>query len=228
MNTSTLPISLLFAVSALYTVYFLFRASRNSKPFLLVLLILGLIQGVLGARGFFNDFDSIPPRFVFLVLPSLIGIILLLSLTKGRQFLDRLDSKALNFIHLVRIPVEIGLHLLYLELLIPKIMTYEGMNFDILSGISALFILWFYYIKKRLSPAIVFVWNIICLALLVNIVTLAIGAAPSPFQAWSFDVPNTGVVKFPVVWLPGIIVPAVLLTHLVEIRKFLLGRMRNT
>jgi hypothetical protein len=65
------------------------------------------------------------------------------------------------------------------------------------------------------------VWNFICLGLLLNIVINAILAAPFPFQQFAFDQPNRGVLYFPFIWLPGFIVPAVLLSHLVNIRQLL-------
>ena len=120
----------------------------------------------------------------------------------------------------MRIPVEITLHQLYEEGLVPKAMTYEGWNFDILSGISALIILIILFIKKDiLSKRFLLYWNYICLALLVIIVVTAILAAPSPIQLSIFEQPNVAILKFPYTFLPAVIVPCVLLSHLLIIRK---------
>jgi len=62
-------------------------------------------------------------------------------------------------------------------------------------------------------------WNVICLGLLFNIVINAILSAPTIFQAQAFDQPNIGVFYFPFVWLPCFIVPAVLFSHLVCLKK---------
>jgi len=52
---------------------------------------------------------------------------------------------------------------------------------------------------------------------LLNIVTTALLAAPTPFQRFAFDQPNVAVLYFPFVWLPACVVPIALLAHLVAI-----------
>jgi hypothetical protein len=66
------------------------------------------------------------------------------------------------------------------------------------------------------------VWNFICLGLLFNIVVHAVLSAPLPFQQLAFDQPNVAILYFPYVWLPAFIVPVVLLSHLVAIRKLII------
>jgi hypothetical protein len=100
-------------------------------------------------------------------------------------------------------------------------MTFEGMNFDILSGLTAPFVYYFGFIKKQLHTKFLIVWNILCLGLLINIVSIAILAAPTPFQKLALDQPNTAVLYFPFIWLPAIIVPLVLLSHLASLRQLL-------
>jgi hypothetical protein len=62
-------------------------------------------------------------------------------------------------------------------------------------------------------------WNLLCLGLLINIVTLAVLSAPFPFQQLAFDQPNIAVLFFPFIWLPAFVVPAVLFAHLVCLRQ---------
>jgi len=54
----------------------------------------------------------------------------------------------LTYVHIVRIPVEIVLWWSFLKGRIPVAITFEGMNFDILSGISAPFTALFLLEKK--------------------------------------------------------------------------------
>ncbi|MFY8109282.1 MAG: hypothetical protein ACOVO9_09830, partial [Bacteroidia bacterium] len=54
---------------------------------------------------------------------------------------------------------------------------------------------------------------------LANIVITAVLSAPTPFQVLSFEQANMGVFKFPFTLLPGLIVPLVLLSHLINIHK---------
>ncbi len=98
-------------------------------------------------------------------------------------------------------------------------MTFEGRNFDILCGLTAPLVWYFGYVRKIWERGTLIVWNIICLLLLANIVTIAVLAAPSPFQQLARDQPNIAVLHFPFVWLPCCIVPAVVLAHVVALRQ---------
>ena len=66
-------------------------------------------------------------------------------------------------------------------------------------------------------------WNVICLALLFNIVFTAVFSVQSPFQQFAFDQPNIAVLYFPFIWLPCCIVPLVLLSHLAAIRQIVMS-----
>lgn len=132
--------------------------------------------------------------------------------------MDGLDIKTLTLLHIVRIPVEIVLFWLFVHNTVPELMTFEGRNFDIFSGITAPIVFYFGFVKKRLNKKVLLAWNVICLGLLINIVTNAILSAPFPFQQFAFDQPNTAVLYFPFNWLPACVVPLVLFSHLVAIR----------
>jgi hypothetical protein len=101
--------------------------------------------------------------------------------------------------------------------LLPQEMTFEGRNFDILSGITAVIIAFIGFRGGRINRPLLIVWNLFALALLINIVSVAILSFPTPFQRFGFEQPNVGVAYFPFIWLPTIIVPAVLFAHLVAL-----------
>jgi hypothetical protein len=122
---------------------------------------------------------------------------------------------------MVRIPVELVLLWLSLHKAIPQLMTFEGRNFDIISGITAPFIAYLGFTKTILNRRIILIWNFICLALLANIVVNALLSAPFPFQQFAFDQPNIAILYFPFSWLPTFIVPVILLGHLVSLRQLL-------
>jgi hypothetical protein len=101
---------------------------------------------------------------------------------KGREFIDGLDLKSLTILHTIRIPVELVLFFLFTYKAVPELMTFEGRNFDILSGITAPVVFYFAFIRKQLSRKIILIWNVICLGLLINIVSNAILSAPFPIS----------------------------------------------
>ena len=199
----------------------LLKSSKAKKEVLWVSAFLLAIQSILSFSGFYLKTDSLPPHFPLLIIPS-IGVILYLFISqKGKTWLDGLDAKWLVLLHILRIPIEFMLLGLFLHKALPEIMTFEGLNFDILAGISAPFIYYFYYVKKRLNKKVVIIWNVVCLALLINILVIAIFSVDWPFQKFGFNQPNKAILQFPFSFLPGYVVPVVLFSHLVSLRTLL-------
>ncbi len=220
MAEIAIPTTILFVLTTMLTLWFFYRVTKSSS-LLLVILIWMAVVGLLGYFGFFREEDAVPPRFVFLLLPGILFVMLLFGVRKARAFTDSLDLKWLTLLHSVRIPVEIVLFLVFLEDLIPVLMTFEGYNYDIVSGLSAPIVYYLYFVKKWMGSTGLLVWNFICLGLLLNILTIAVLSAQTPFQKLAFEQPNIGVTYFPFVWLPTVIVPIVLYAHLASIRKLL-------
>lgn len=109
----------------------------------------------------------------------------------------------------------------------PRQMTVEGNNFDILPGITAVFIYYFGFVKKKLSDRLLLIWNMVSLAILTITITIAVLAVPTIFQQIAFDQPNTAVLYFPFILLPAIVAPLAYFSHLIAIRH-LLKRVKRT
>ena len=214
-------VNIVFILTTLLTVFLFYKAGSRSKISLGILVLWLLLQAVLSYVGFYTVTNTTPPRFILLALPAVLLIIFLFITAKGRVYLNNLDAKTITLLHVVRIPVELCLYWLFLHKSIPQLMTFEGRNFDILAGLTAPVIFYFGYVKNKLGKTVLLLWNFICLGLLLNIVINAVLSAPSNFQQFAFEQPNTAILYFPFVWLPCCIVPLVLLAHLVCIRKLL-------
>ncbi len=219
-------IAVVFILTTILTVFIFYKATRNSTITIIVLLILLVIQSLIGLSGFYTTTDTVPPRFLLLIGPSLLLIIILFLTNWGKAYLDSLDLKTLTILHSIRVPVEIVLLWLFIHKAIPELMTFEGRNFDILSGLTSPFIYYFGFVKKKLNSVAILAWNFICLALLINIVANAILSVPTTFQKFAFDQPNVGILYFPFNLLPACVVPLVLLSHLAAIRQ-LLNKIKN-
>ena len=217
----------IFVLTTGLTLWFFYRTTNRSRAALIIALLFLAVQMALGLMGFFQVTDTLPPRFVLLAPPPVLLIISLFFSAKGKHFLDSLDLKFLTLLHIVRIPVELVLYWLFLHQGVPELMTFEGRNFDIFSGLTAPLVYYFGFVKKKLSRKVILLWNFICLGLLFNIVINAILAAPTPIQQFAFDQPNIAILYFPFVWLAGFIVPVVLLAHLAAIRQLLGSGRRN-
>jgi hypothetical protein len=223
-------ISILFALTTVATVLLFYSAIRRSaigqpvktaKGFGIAAFIWLSIQGVLSLKNFYNSDPSfMPPKIVLTgVLPMMVLIVFLFISGKGRIFIDNLPLKNITWINVIRIPVEIVLLFLFLNNAVPQLMTFEGKNFDIISGITAPFIAYYGFTNKLLGRRTILAWNIVCLALLMNIVIRALLSTPSPLQKLAFDHPNIAILHFPFSWLPSFIVPVILFGHLASIRQ---------
>jgi len=221
MSNLPLYISIVFGLTTLLSVYIFYKAARNSRAILIIIIAWLVMQTVLGLRGFYTVADTVPPRFSLLLVPPVLFIIVLFATKKGLRFIDNLNIKALTLLHVVRIPVEMVLLWLFLYRMVPQLMTFEGRNFDVLSGISAPLIYYFCFVKNKAGRNALLLWNFLCLGLLLNIVVHAVLSAPFPFQQFAFDQPNTALLYFPFVWLPCCVVPLVLFAHLAAIRQLL-------
>lgn len=221
MNHIPAYIAWLFILTTFTTAWLFYRASKQNRKTLLLIAVWLLLQGIVAATGFYTVTTGSPPRFLLLVVPPLFLVVVLFVSAKGRRWLDCLNPGQLTLLHTIRIPVELVLYALYLHQTVPQLMTFEGRNWDILSGISAPFIYYFGYVKKSIPARWLLLWNITCLLLLCNIVVHAVLSAPFQFQQLAFEQPNIAILYFPFVWLPCLVVPLVLLSHLVCIRQLL-------
>lgn len=209
----------LFLLATFIAIRLFYHANSGKRIVLLVLAGWALALSVLGLSGFFMVTDTIPPRLAFLILPPLVLIVLFFIIPQGRAHLDQLDIKSLTLLHSVRVLVEIVLYTLFLQKLMPHLMTFEGRNYDILSGLTAPLVYYFGLVRKRLGLPLLLAWNIICFCILFFTVLNGILSAPGPFQQFAFDQPNVAVFYFPFALLPGLVVPLVFLAHFVSIRK---------
>ena len=223
-------IGITFIITTLLTLLFFYLAMRMSTDnwirqranFILVALILWLgIHALISKSGYYaENLDVLPPRLVLLgIIPNFLAMGILFFTTTGQRFIDGLSLSHITYLNVVRIPVELVLLWLSLALVIPTIMTFEGWNFDILAGITAPVVAFLYFTRKVINKKVLLIWNIICLALLLTILTIGFLSAPFPMQQLSFEQPNIALLYFPYVWLPVFIVPVVIFGHLISIRR---------
>ena len=178
-------ISIVFGLTTLLTVWLFYKASNGSKMTLIILLLWLTLQAFIGLSGFYTVTNAVPPRFMLLGFPPLLFIIGLFLTSKGRQYIRSLDIKYLTILHTVRIAVEMVLFWLFVQKTVPQLMTFEGRNFDILSGLTAPIIYYFGFVKKQLPNLVILIWNFICLGLLINIVVNVIISVKHQGLYWS-------------------------------------------
>jgi hypothetical protein len=184
------------------------------------LLALG---AVLAQSGWLAQWDARPPHFFVFMTVTFAATVALAFSKLGARAADGVGWAGLIGFQVFRVPVEWVLHLLYLRGIVPSQMTFDGQNFDVLTGLTAPLFAWL-AATGRIGARGILAWNVLGLLLLANIVTIAVLSTPTPLRMYAHDPANTFVTRLPWVWLPGFLVPAALLGHLLTFRK--LARMR--
>jgi len=201
-----------------------FSAGRKKKIQRITLLSIGIwtvILSILSLTGFLSDFSTLPPRQLIMLIVPLIGIIIAIRSEAGTAVLKNTPVQSLIYLQSFRVLVELLLWMLYLQHLAPVQMTFEGGNIDILSGLSAPLVA--YFISKQKMPRLMIIaWNFLCLGFLANILITAVLSMPTPFRIFMNEPANTIVTQFPIVWLPGLLVPLAYGLHFISLRQLLL------
>lgn len=179
---------------------------------------LGATAG-LAASGLLS-FATVPPTMLLLIAALTVATVLFARGGTGLALATELPLGVLVGYQCFRIPVELWLHRGWVEGVFPVQMTYSGLNFDIVTGISALGVAWLVHTGVG-GRRLVIAWNLLGLVLLLTIVTIAILSSPAPFRAFEQGPANTYVTGFPGVWLPAVLVQAALLGHLLVFRRLL-------
>ena len=223
---TSLPLALYgtFIGTTLLGIWLFYRAANSSGRVLGGLVGWLLVQSFIALSGFYTVAASRPPRLLLALLPPLLVIVGLFNTAAGRRFLDGLRLDRLTLVHVVRVPVELVLFWLFLHKAVPQLMTFEGRNYDVLSGLSAPVVYYLAFRGRQLGWRGLLAWNVICLGLLLNIVVNAVLSAPTVVQQFAFDQPNVAILYFPFIALPSCLVPLVALAHLAAIRRLLRGR----
>ena len=201
------------------TLLFLYAAMKTGRisVAIVVLVFWLVVPAVLASRGVLDRYSPLPAPALVVVALVTVGTVVLALSSFGAGIAAGVPLAALVGYQVFRVAVEWVLHRLYVEGTIPVQMTYAGRNFDIVSGIlAAVLALWLY--AGRPPARFVIAWNILGLALLANIVTIAVLSTPVPFRAFMNDPPNLLPSTFPYIWLPTFLVQAALFGHLVVFR----------
>jgi hypothetical protein len=191
--------------------------AARSKPVTFCMLAWMLITAALARSGILGHFNSRPPPIALLFVSGFVATIAM-GMSRWVRRLIELPLTLLVVVQSFRVLVEILMHEAHTIGLAPIQMTWNGYNFDIFTGITALALAPF---ANRTSARLVFIWNCLGLTLLIWVVGIAIVSLPTPFQL--LRPANTWVASFPYVWLPTVLVTVALLGHIIIFRKLALN-----
>jgi hypothetical protein len=194
------------------------RKQNFKRNWVIVLLLWAIFVSAWSASGMMRDFSLFPFNFLpVIAIPLITSLVITFSAPMG-EVLDQINKEKIIQLQSFRFFVEILLWLLFVANLLPVQMTFEGRNFDILAGVSGPVIAWL-AMRGKISRTGLILWNIICLGLLTNIVSIAILSTPAPIRVFMNEPANTIVTEFPVSWLPGFLVPLAYTLHFFSLRQ---------
>ena len=185
----------------------------------ITILVWIVILTVLSYKGFFADFSKLPPRPGLVLLIPLPFVLLFAFSKTGTQLLQQVPVYWLVFMQSFRIFVEILIWFAFLANKLPVQMSFEGKNFDVLTGILALPAGYLLLREKEYSRKLLIAFNAAGMFLLLNILIIAVLSMPGPIRYFTNEPSNTLVARFPLILLPGVMVPIAYSLHIFSLRQ---------
>lgn len=200
-----------------------YLGGRRRGIALLLLAAWLLYATALGWSGTLASPSTAPPRVVLVLVPALLGTLFLAFARTGREFALAFPASLLVGAQSYRIVVELFIHEFGRTGMLPRMLTWEGANLDVLAGLTAPLVAWL-LASGRLSPLLAIRlalgWNALGLLLLANIVARAVLTTPA-FGVLLTEVPNRALGTFPFTYIPAFMAPLALFLHVLAIRALL-------
>ncbi|WP_424961270.1 hypothetical protein [Ekhidna sp.] len=164
-----------------------------------------------------EDF-GFPPRIpLLIVIPALVSIISYTSRNWILEAISKLKDHQVIYIQSFRIAVELLIYGAFLNGVFPKRVTFEGLNYDILVGISAL-IVGALVQKGIIRTRGILIWNIISLGIL----SITVFSFISTYYFMDTMSGNFGFVRLPYLFLASVLLPFAVFYHVISIRQQLM------
>ncbi len=179
---------------------------------------------ILTQTGVLRNFE-LPPRVpLLIVFPALAILLVSVNSKFMSKSLERTPAHLPILLQSFRILVELLIYSTYLKGIFPQRATFEGLNFDILVGITALFMGWAVYHGKIKREGIL-TWNIVSLCVLL----LTVYSFISSFYFTDFISSKEALqfVEFPYLLLASVLLPIAIFLHAFSIKQVLRKKGRN-
>lgn len=197
-------------------------AERQNRYLLITTISLLAWMGftaILATNGVFSNFETFPPPMIINLIVPIVSIIIWIRHPATKSILAGIPLYWVPAFQGFRVIVEFLLWTLFAANLLPKQLTFEGYNFDVLSGILGIVLAIFLYRGISKPMRWLRLYNYLGFALLLTIVAMSILSMPTPFRQFMNDPSNEIMTQFPFVWLPATLVPLAFALHLVSLQQ---------
>lgn len=169
--------------------------------------------------GILRNFDLPPKVPMLIVVPAILFILLMVNRDFMKDAYRNTPAHLPIALQFFRIFVELLIYATYLKGIFPQIATFEGINFDILVGISSIFIS-FLVFKDKIKNTGILIWNLVSLCVLL--VTIYSFASYYYYFGNSVD-SELGYyfVEFPYLLLASVLLPIAIFLHFFSIKQVL-------
>ncbi len=188
-----------------------------------IALWLGLTAAIAASGVLAPAPDRMPPNLPVLAFTMTLALVLTLG-PLGRRVVAALSAPKLVGFQAFRVPVELVLFMLAVNGAGPELLSFEGRNFDIVTGLTAPFAAWL--VLRRPNRLVVIGWNLLGLGLLLNVLIHAVLSMPGPMQKIFVQPGPEVVATFPYIWLPAFLVPLAFAGHILSLRQALMPAAR--
>lgn len=200
--------------------YFKAKKQLNLNTFKVALFLIGVFiyLAILSFSEVLLDF-GLPPRFpIFLVIPLLLFCIYFYNKNKNNKFIQFIPLHWTAFYQSFRVIVEFLILYTFFKGIMPIEATFEGYNFDIIMGISAIPIGILIYKTDRKYKTLLRVWNIIGILMILFVAAIVATNFYQP-QIWGYTEPSVKIefMQLPYLLLAGFLAPSAIFIHIVSL-----------
>lgn len=174
---------------------------------------------LISMTGILKDL-SMPPKFPLLVfLPLIVGFIIFYRRASRSRVLKSIPRSWPIYFQSFRVVVEVMLLLTFYEGIVPKTATFEGLNFDVIMGISALFVAYFLARGDRYRT-FMYAWNFLGMIMVFFVAFIIASSIYFP-NVWGGSNPlvDLSFVEMPFLLLAGFLAPMAIFMHVVSLAQ---------
>lgn len=152
---------------------------------------------------------------------SLIGVLYVYKSRKLMQVVQKMPKNWLVNIHFLRIFTEMIMWFMYNDVThrVPRHLTFEGGNFDIIIALTAPFIAQRCFKARTWPKSYATAWNYLGILFITGIYVMIILTSQSSLRFFTDDYLSSFTLMMPFIWIPTFTLPLFLLFHLLSIKQ---------